>query len=173
MADLSLWLIPDEEWRRLLSCIIARLSQQLGTPRFEPHLTLLSGIVMQHKDAANRAVQLASQLGAFEVVVRRLSHRDEFFRALFLEIERTPPLMDARRTACTIFDRERDGAFLPHISLVYGNLPAALKEKIIAQLTLELKLPASFRVYRVDLMGASSRLPPSSWYCVASYVLGK
>lgn len=173
MANLSLWLIPDEEWHRLLSRVIAHLSQQYNTPCFEPHLTLLSGIAMEHEDAANRTAQLAPQLGAFEIIVRRLSYRDEFFMALFMQIERTPPLMDAYRMACATFDREPDRAFLPHISLVYGNLPTPVKEEIIAQLTSELMLPASLGVHRVDLMVASSRIPPSSWHCVTSHTLGR
>ncbi len=172
MADLSLWLIPEEEWQRLLLRIIAHLSERYNTPRFEPHLTLLSRITLKPEDAAERTAQLAAQLGALEIVVERLSHRDEFFRALFLEAERTLPLMDAHRMACTIFDCEPDNTFLPHVSLLYGDLSATTKEKIIVQLISELKLPFSFRTSRMDLMVASSRLPPSSWYRVTSYMLG-
>ncbi|MGQ9500531.1 MAG: 2'-5' RNA ligase family protein [Anaerolineae bacterium] len=175
MTELSLWLIPDNEWHHLLSRIIARLSQQYNTPRFEPHLTLLSGIAIDHQNAIHHAAQLATQLGlgAFEIVMKRLSHRDEFFRALFLEAVRTPRLMDAHQMASTLFDQEPNRAFLPHISLMYGNLPATVKEEIIDQLASELKLPLSFRVSRVDLVVASSRLPPSSWYRIASYMLGE
>lgn len=173
MADLSLWLIPDEEWHRLLSRVIAHLSQKHNTPHFEPHLTLLSGIAIKPEDAANRTAQLAAQLEALEIVVKRLGHRDEFFRALFLEAERTPALMDAYRMACATFDHEPDDAFLPHVSLLYGDLPATMKNEITAQLTAELKLPLSFRASRMELMVASSRIPPSSWHRVASYTLGR
>lgn len=173
MTELSLWLIPDNEWHHLLSRIIARLSQQYNTPCFEPHLTLLSGIAMDYQNATHRAAQLATQLGAFEIVMKRLSHRDEFFRALFLEAARTPRLMDAHQMANTLFAREPNRAFLPHISLMYGNLPATVKEEIIDQLASELKQPLSFRVSRLDLVVASSRLPPSSWYRITGYMLGK
>jgi 2'-5' RNA ligase len=172
MADLSLWLIPDEAWRHFLARIIVRLSQQYETPRFEPHLTLLGQIAMEHGDAANRTARLASRLRTFQVVLNGLSYRGEFFRALFLEAERTPPLMEAYRTACVIFDRKPEETFLPHISVLYGDLPATTKDALISRLASELKLPLSVRISRLDLMIASSRLPVSSWHCLASYALG-
>jgi len=173
MPDLSLWLIPDEEWRHFLGRIIVRLSQQYDTPRFEPHLTLLGRIAMEHGDAANRTARLASQLRTSQVVLKGLSYQGEFFRALFLETERTPPLMEAYRMACTIFDRKPEDTFLPHISLLYGDLPAPTKDELITRLASELKLPLSVGTSRLDLMVASSRLPVSSWHCLASYALGR
>ncbi|MCS7261648.1 MAG: hypothetical protein NZ765_12880, partial [Anaerolineae bacterium] len=105
MADLSLWLMPDTEWHHLLSRLIVRLSQQYATPRFDPHLTLLGNIAMERGEAIDRTAQLASRLRALEVVLKELSYRGEFFRALFLEAECTPALMEAYRMACAAFDR--------------------------------------------------------------------
>jgi 2'-5' RNA ligase len=173
MAELSLWLIPDEECRQFLARIIVRLSQQYNTPRFEPHLTLLGGIAMEHRDATDRTAQLASRLGTPQVVLKRLGYQGEFFRALFVEAERTPSLMEAYRTACAIFGREPEDTFLPHVSLLYGDLPTATKDALITRLAAELALPFSFMASRLDLMVASSRLPVSSWHCVASYTLGE
>jgi len=173
VADLSLWLVPEEESYDLLSCIIARLSQQHGTPSFEPHLTLLSGITLRHNEATTRTTQLAARLEKLEVVIRGLGYRDEFFRALFLEAERTAELMNAHQIACTVFNHSPNEPFLPHVSLLYGHLPAATKERIIAQLISELKLPFSFRVRSVDLMVAASHIPLSHWRRIVSEAPGR
>ena len=60
---LSLWLMPDKETYFKLSQLIEDLSTVHHTPTFEPHVTLLSGIVDEDDIALEKTKQLAEKTG--------------------------------------------------------------------------------------------------------------
>jgi hypothetical protein len=44
MSDVALWLVPPVARRAEYATLIDALSEQFGTPRFLPHVTLLTGV---------------------------------------------------------------------------------------------------------------------------------
>ena len=58
----SLWLIPEGEDGRQLADIIARLSERFGTPTFDPHVTLLGGLLGPEKELVTRISQITRSM---------------------------------------------------------------------------------------------------------------
>ncbi len=162
----ALWLMPDQPMFSRLAREISRLSQQLSTPRFEPHITLLSRITLPEEKVLGRSTRLAGCLRPFRIELAEIDHLDEFFRCLFVTLRSDKAILEARQVACRVFDRRR-APYLPHVSLVYGKLPADRRAEIARGLSL---LPGQacylrkMALYRVNG-------PVRQWKCIETFEL--
>ena len=129
----SLWLIPGEPLFSRLAGEIARLSRDLATPLFEPHITLLGGITLPEEDVLARSVSLAGSLKPFQIELGDIGYLDEYFRCLFVRVVPAAPILKAHRAAQAAFRLRDQPAYMPHVSLVYGKLAMEMKEKIAAE----------------------------------------
>jgi len=136
----SLWLVPGGGAFDTLDALIQSLCDKLDAPRFGPHLTLLGGIRGTREQISKAASSLASSFGKpFDVTLTRLDYKDEYYRCLFIEAEKTSLLMAAHVKAVEFFGENISSSlspaeFEPHVSLLYGEYPTPLKEEIITQI---------------------------------------
>jgi 2'-5' RNA ligase len=165
----ALWLIPEGNARTRLARTIGQLSRQHSTPVFAPHITLASGIVAPARDVATKAAVLAQSLRPQRLHLTRLDWRDEYFRCLFVTVARMSPLLRAHKMARKVFELRGRRAFLPHVSLVYGDLSPEAKRHIIRSLGKRFDL--RFEVRRLDVVAIQG--PPSQWRHVKSFPLGR
>jgi 2'-5' RNA ligase len=163
----ALWLMPTGELYSDLSDTIIRLSQQFQTPAFSPHITLLSGLADSEKELVSKASHLSSFTKSFEIRLRNVGFRDEYFRCLFIHVEETTELLEAHSKAAKVFARPQDSQLMPHLSIVYGNLSSAEKQELVNQLKLPIGM--SFRVDRVHLFLTEGR--PADWRPVGEFKL--
>jgi 2'-5' RNA ligase len=155
----GVWLMPEAGVAEELRTLIAGLALEYGGVAFEPHVTLLGGI---HGDAASLGVPLASlaaQCGTMTVRLGGIGHRPEYFRCLYIEIEPDPALDRARTLTRSLFQHTPAGVFEPHISLLYGDMPEALKAGIAARLCH--RAPRTLRLERVALYDLNGS--PDAW----------
>jgi 2'-5' RNA ligase len=116
----SLWLVPAEPHRAELRTHIDRLAVELGTPSFEPHVTLASGGV-DHAAAVTAIERIAGSTAPLAVTAGVTAHGAERFRAVFIELEDTR-LHELAARLCVHLHLEFDPAQLrPHISLLYAE----------------------------------------------------
>ena len=111
-----------------------RFGRGYAAPAFEPHVTLAGGIVGPARALAAKVRELARRIPPFTVRLTAVDGLDEYFRCLFVRVATTHPIMTANKAAREVFHLEKQPAFMPHLSLLYGNLPASVKERIIASL---------------------------------------
>lgn len=163
----SLWLLPPPAVGRHYAAMIDTLSQRLGTPRFEPHITL-TGRTEASEDVVMAATQeLARRLAPVPVRLAGAAHTDAYFRCLYVWAERTPELLFAHRLACELLAQPADKDFMPHVSLVYGNLDAAKEEEVLE--AIGGRLPLSFVADRIALYLLAGS--PDGWRQVAALAL--
>jgi 2'-5' RNA ligase len=160
----SLWLMPPGEVRQRLVGTILDLSRAYATPVFEPHVTLAGGIVGPAREVASKMKDLARRIPPFTARLTVVDGLDEYFRCLFVRLATTHPIMWANRTAREVFALPKQPAFMPHLSLLYGNLPPSVKEGIIASLSRQFEL--EFKVNSLHLYLIKSE--PAAWRHVAS-----
>jgi 2'-5' RNA ligase len=165
----ALWLIPEEEACRRLARTIHRLSREHSTPVFAPHITLGSRIVAPAHEVAARTAQLAKSLPPLRLRLTRIDWRDEYFRCLFVKVAPQPQLTRAHTRARKVFGLRGRRVFLPHVSLVYGDLSPATKRNIAFSLGRRFDL--EFEVRRMDIVAIEG--PPSRWRRVKSFWLGR
>jgi 2'-5' RNA ligase len=160
--------MPGGEIRQRLAGAIFDLSRKYAAPAFEPHVTLVGGIAGPGREVASKMRGLAKRIPPFTVRLTAVDGLDEYFRCLFVRVATTHPIMTANKAAREIFGLEQQPAFMPHLSLLYGNLPTSLKERIIASLGRQFAL--EFKVNSLHLYLTKSE--PASWRRVASFGLG-
>jgi 2'-5' RNA ligase len=163
----SLWLMPRGDAYERLAPVLHELSAACGAPEFPPHVTLLGGIVGARRDIVRQSAGLAERIRPFTIRLERIDYLDEYFRCLFVRAATTKPLREAHRIARGVFDHRREPAFMPHLSLLYGDFNRSTKEGLIARLgsrvNLELKV-RSLHLY-------STYGEPHHWRCIETFGL--
>lgn len=150
-----------------LSQVVHRLSVRYGAPEFSPHVTLLGGCVGSRLELIRRSARVAAALRPFVIHLGKIDFCDEYFRCLFACAALSEPLRKAYQAARQELGHGRELAFMPHLSLLYGNLPQSLKEKLIADLGS--RLDVQFKVSSLHLYRTYGE--PCYWGRVASFGL--
>jgi len=159
--------MPDGRVYKELARLISRLSREWSTDNFEPHVTLLGGLLDSEEAISSRTSQLATWIRPYEINLTAVDYLDEFFRCLFLRVERTESVMDAHLKARRLFKQRRDPKHLPHLSLMYGNFAPAIKERIITKIGRESNW--RFRVGTIHVYSTTGK--PSDWFRVKEFTL--
>lgn len=146
----TLWLMPKGEVYSRFTDIIKNLATEYGGPVFEPHVTLLGEIEIPEEEVIARTVKLVKDQIPFQFDLEKIDYEDYFFRTLFVRAKLTKPLQSLHNHAKDIFGITNAASYMPHLSLLYGNYPVSLKEKMIKQLGKEQS--AQFEVNSVHLM---------------------
>ena len=146
----SLWLMPKGEHYNKLADLIRKLAVEYSAPIFEPHVTLVGEVPQTSED---KVIELTQNLvigqKPFPVTLNQIDYQDFHFRALFVKAEVTDPLQSLHNRAKQIFGIDIP-PYMPHLSLLYGNYPNEVKEKIIAEIGREQRV--EFEVDRVHLV---------------------
>jgi 2'-5' RNA ligase len=167
---------------------IAFLSQKYGTPEFEPHVTLIGlGVIAEATDdgVARQVESLAKTICPYKINLQDIGTTDDPFRSLYWTVEQTAQVMAAGRLGLDFYRRvqKREPAsptYFPHLSLLYGNLSPAVKERIISEGLHGRKRPAtSFTVSALQLWVTSAKIPDwpktweKNWHLVKEFPLGE
>jgi 2'-5' RNA ligase len=113
------------------------------------------------------SARVATALRPFTIRLEEIDFLDEYFRCLFVHAALTEPLRKAHQAARQAFGHEREPAFMPHLSLLYGNFPRSLKEGIMAEMGRQLDV--QFKVRSLHLYRTDGE--PRPWQRVASFGL--
>jgi 2'-5' RNA ligase len=159
--------MPSGQVLRRLRGVILELSREYSTPAFEPHVTLLGRIVGSRREVLAKSGELARRMRPLVVKLGVLDGLDEYYRCLFVRAAKTWPLMEAHRAARQIFNLKERPAYMPHLSLMYGNFRARLKEEMIRKLGGRLDL--SFEVRSFHLYSTAGQ--PRAWRQVKDFRL--
>jgi 2'-5' RNA ligase len=145
-ASYSLWLRPPpaSPLGRLTARLIEESSSSLGTPRFVPHVTLLGGFhAGSHEEALASTRALARTLRALRCQpVCRGTHVEAgqlFYQCVYWRMELDEQLVRAHEEARQAFNAPASpcSVFMPHLSLVYGDVSEEAKAACVASATAE------------------------------------
>jgi 2'-5' RNA ligase len=157
--------MPGGEVCECLEAVNHWLSDRFNAPQFPPHITLLASCVGARPDMLRRSARLAATLRPFPIRLEEIDFRDEYFRCLFVHAALTEPLRKAHHAACTEFARGRDSAFMPHLSLLYGNFAPSIKEQLMREFGP--RLDVQFKVRSLHLYRTQGA--PDLWRPIASF----
>ena len=147
--------------------ILHPLSARYGAPQFPPHVTLLGGCVGPRRELIRQSARVAASLRPFIIRLDQIDFSDEYFRCLFVHAALAEPLRKAHQAACQVFGRGREPAFMPHLSLLYGDFPRRLKEEVMAEMGR--RLDVQFKVRSLHLYRTHGE--PRLWRQVARFAL--
>ncbi|CEL93666.1 unnamed protein product [Vitrella brassicaformis CCMP3155] len=157
--------------------IINRHASELGTPAFLPHVTLIGHITHLSLEAMqDKCTQLAASIsGPLTLTVTDVDYGDVFWQCVYALINKTPELDDLHDNAKKLLYvdegqefRGPNSGFMPHVSLVYGNLSNDKKAKLSASLSEEVR-GSKFGVAAIALYETGADI--QGWKCIERYPL--
>lgn len=165
----ALWLMPEGEAYERLHGLIHDLSLRYASHAFPPHVTLLGGLSGPEARLKERLFQLAQSTGPLELTLGDLHYLDEYYRCLFVSVHETEAVAHIHGHAKRLFRRRERHVFMPHMSLLYAELPASDKESLVEEIGREWNVRCMVRtVHLYATTGA-----PDVWYEVCSRPLGE
>ncbi len=164
----SIWLVPEEEEASLLRRLILGLAERLGTPAFEPHVTLLPGLPgPAEKIVLTTGQLLAADLEAMAVPLGPAEGGPQPFRCLYLPIALTFRLVHAHALFRSAFAPGDDEPFAPHLSLAYGRLDEEQKRGLRGEIAA--LAPARLRLGALEVVRTEGSV--EKWQSVARFPL--
>ncbi|KAJ3214380.1 hypothetical protein HDU67_001713 [Dinochytrium kinnereticum] len=127
----SLWIGAPKESiiGQQLVDVVNEFGDRLGTPKWQPHITLLGQVTDPYPQLEKKLQSLCQNIKPFKVLLTDIVTRDLFFQCVMAKVEEASELMDFNRMVAEIFPRP-DSIYWPHLSLVYGDLTADLKASV-------------------------------------------
>lgn len=162
-----LWLMPQSESNDYLSEVVRKLSRAYQTRIFDPHLTLAGGITGPEDELLAKTEELASNLYRIMITPQEVQYSDEFYRSLFLAATPDESLINANKLAIQLFELPTNEEFVPHLSLLYGDVTVNEKERIKGELDSDLL--RKFNVDRIVLF--RTNIQSGQWAPVKSFPL--
>lgn len=136
LREYSLWLMPKDKKAEIFNKLLVDAARQAKTGIFEPHITLLGGIRLKQRHIIKNMEKLVSKLTPFKISFIKSGSTEEFYKSVFLECKKTKKLMQANKLAQRIFSK--DYRYIPHMSIVYGNVSSSTKDKIVNSVSTKL-----------------------------------
>ncbi|KAE8817617.1 Cyclic phosphodiesterase [Hordeum vulgare] len=126
----SVWALPPEPVRDRFRGLMAGLRAAHGGPPFEPHATVVGAVRMRRPAAiqALRAAAAAAGVGPYTARVTSVARGDLFYQCVYLLLEPTPEVIQTSDHFCSHFGFQRSTPYMPHVSLLYGDLTDEEKE---------------------------------------------
>lgn len=159
----SIWLMPSNDDEALLSSLVRDLADRFGTPQFQPHLTLRGDTTTETAALAEAIAVAARQVPIFAEPISTVDITEAFFRAFYARFAVSPALETLKRS----LDPAETGSFLPHISLLYGTLPAERKAPAAAEMSRRLA-GCAIRFDRICVVSSGQDIPISEWSILAT-----
>ena len=161
----SLWLRPSQEQIDELTKIISILAHCHHRTVFPPHITLLSSLKADINTITKACEQIIETHPAFNLKLENITYLDEYFRNLYILVKPEATLISLYNGLQKQLEGNIREKFLPHVSLLYGNLDA--KKQHILSKELANSYPNNFSCQRLDLYNTTGK--ESEWYLIKSY----
>ena len=130
----SIWLIPAPADAQYLQGIINNLAATYQAPVFNTHCTLYSPTDLPALEIKKILEQSANNMESFYVKKATISHTENIWKTIFIELLSSPELEQLQQAVISQFPNGQPYEFLPHISLLYKEIPDKKKEVIIRNL---------------------------------------
>lgn len=163
----AVWYEPTGEVYSYLKSLIIQLADKYNSPIFEPHITLLpGGTDLNKKTVINILKKTISDANPFETKLTFYDYLDDFFKCVFIRVDKTPSLMNFCSSIQIAFNGQPTTDFTPHLSVLYGQMANEEKAKLIDSLGKEYQ-QSSF-LEKVDIIEYKMGEPPETWKKVIS-----
>ncbi len=157
-GEYALWLKPTGEVDDILRRIIDSLADSYSAPRFDPHITVASGIHGSEEDLHVRLNRAAEGSQPMTLHLLDTDYEDELYLSLFVRIAPNEALLALRERCLREFRLEHD-SYMPHVSLMYRKMDPDKKAQIVDRVGKRFDLVfIPDKIYLVRVSG-----PPDTW----------
>ncbi|XP_043808431.1 cyclic phosphodiesterase isoform X2 [Manihot esculenta] len=125
----SVWAVPPEDVADRLKKLMDGLRSEFGGPQFQPHVTVVGAIRLTEQDALEKFRSACDGLKAYTATVDRVATGIFFYQCVYLLLHPTPEVVEASEHCIGHFGYKRSTPYMPHLSLLYGDLKDDDKKK--------------------------------------------
>ena len=137
LERMSIWLIPCDEHKILLSKYIVELSKKLQSPVFEPHVTLYSGQIS--RTSVKQSLDYAAKhCKPITLEAKNIRTEDILTKTLYLSLKDSKDLSYLSELFKSYFFPS-SFSLDPHLSLAYKILPKSARESLVRETRLPFK----------------------------------
>ncbi|XP_078428250.1 cyclic phosphodiesterase-like [Wolffia australiana] len=155
-AIYSVWALPQEAVSERVKRVMKALRKEFGGPEFEPHITIVGATRLTHEAALRNLHAASAIVGPYTARSTAVSRGNSFFQCVYLLVDPSPEVVAVRSSCCELFGVE-GGGYMPHLSLLYGELSeeerrraAAMAETIDGELVGSDFSIAALALYKTD-----------------------
>jgi hypothetical protein len=158
----SIWLMPVVEDLAMLTGLVDGLAEEFGSPRFQPHLTLVEDTERPAEELVPLVAEAAAGIPSFSAPVIEIGMSGLFFRSFYVRFDAKDHLLELKRRAAGKISSSPVDAFMPHISLAYGLAEGPLKTEARDRIAQFLnRRPIHFS--NVAVVFSGKEIPISDW----------
>jgi 2'-5' RNA ligase len=158
----SIWLMPAGEDARRLSGLVDTLAARFGTPKFEPHLTLVEDMARAAAELAPLVDRVAAGVERFAAPIETVETSALFFRSVYMRFKAEGALLGLKKRAIAQITPSPLEAFMPHISLAYGVAEGTDKCEMQQRLA-ETLAGEPIRFTHVSVVSSGKEIPIGDW----------
>ncbi|OAY78029.1 Cyclic phosphodiesterase [Ananas comosus] len=125
----SVWALPPEDVRGRLKRLMATLRSEFGGPAFDPHITVVGATRLHPAAAVEMLRSAAAALSPYPARVASVASGGFFYQCVYLLIDPSPEVVEASAHCCRHFGYQSSTPYMPHLSLLYGDLTDEEKER--------------------------------------------
>ncbi|CAN6553269.1 hypothetical protein C1H46_013679 [Malus baccata] len=127
----SVWALPPDDVAPRLKKLMQGLRAEFGGPQFEPHITVVGAISLTLDDALAKFRSASEGLKAYDAKVDRVATGTGTFfcQCVSLLINPTPQVVEASAHCSGHFGFKRSTPYMPHLTILYGDLTDEEKKK--------------------------------------------
>ena len=164
-VNYSLWLRPEQTQLDEFTEIVSNLAHRFRTKPFPPHITLLSSIHAELDTVKQACTKIVDGNQQFDIPLPSIDYTEAYYRNFYILAEMTPALLNVYEHAKQALSYKTNEEYMPHVSLLYGDLAVETKQSLKEQL--EGYYPKIFKCQRLDLYNSTGSV--SDWHLIKSY----
>ncbi|PNW77034.1 hypothetical protein CHLRE_10g419550v5 [Chlamydomonas reinhardtii] len=128
----SLWAQPKGRLGEQLKAEIAHLAARHGAPVFPPHTTVLGDIERPggRQEVLAVAAELAKKVKKYRINFTDVTRGSIYYQCVYLSVAKDEGAMAAAATAREVFGITT-GPYMPHLSLLYSDIPQEERAKAV------------------------------------------
>ncbi len=167
MQKYSFWLVPENEIFQEFESIIAEYAQKTGSPTFSPHMTIHGTVESTDEQVVADVIKASQSLSPFLLEIGDVECSTTYFQCVFVRIKTSAQLLDTHLRLRKALNFKEPHVFMPHASLVYGDLDMSERVRISREIFLKNK---SFEARAITIVRADSG-DPKDWTAVDRVVI--
>ncbi|XP_020581564.1 cyclic phosphodiesterase-like [Phalaenopsis equestris] len=125
----SVWALPPPDFKHRLKSLMSSLRSEFAGPIFDPHITVVGDLPLRREDAIARFHSAAASVKPFTARIADIAYGTFFYQCVYLLIDPSPEVVETSAHCCGHFGYNRSTPYMPHMSLIYGDLSEEKKER--------------------------------------------
>lgn len=164
-----IWLQFDNRSTETCKRLQAYSQRTLKSPYFKPHLTISGPYLDVNDFFVSRLKILSTSLKPFEVSIKSIDYKDEYFESFFLKISKSKKILNLKNYLDKTFSpMSIDANYMPHVSLAYSDSKEIKKINLLKNMP---QIPRSLNISKLSL--AHSDEIEQKWQIIYEFDLSK